>query len=297
MINVAELLKDVPEDFELYSPLFGKVKFKFVNNGKFGIVVEDSEECRRSFDKYGRYFTIYSNAECLLFPSKDCRTWEGWKLPIEPKFKVGDWIHQHRVGIFKIIEICESWYEVIDKFDRHYSISFEEEKNCTLWTITDAKDGDVLATNNIICVFKKLDKDGYYIISPCIYTVKDGLEIINDEDDSIGSCGFKPATKEDRDLLFRKMKEAGYEWDADKKELLKIKHYAIANFHAGMPVLVRDSDEHKWLYTIFGIYNIDNSVYPFVVVTMRGYAQCIPFEGNEHLLGTTDMCPEEYINW
>ena len=29
----------------------------------------------------------------------------------------------------------------------------------------------------------------------------------------------KPATKEQRDLLFQKMKEAGYEWDADKKEL------------------------------------------------------------------------------
>ena len=28
-----------------------------------------------------------------------------------------------------------------------------------------------------------------------------------------------PATKEQRDLLFQKMKEAGYEWDAEKKEL------------------------------------------------------------------------------
>lgn len=31
-----------------------------------------------------------------------------------------------------------------------------------------------------------------------------------------------PATKEQRDLLFQKMKEAGYEWDADKKELKKV---------------------------------------------------------------------------
>ena len=31
-----------------------------------------------------------------------------------------------------------------------------------------------------------------------------------------------PATKEQRDLLFQKMKEAEYEWDADKKELKKI---------------------------------------------------------------------------
>ncbi len=74
-------------------------------------------------------------------------------------------------------------------------------------------------------------------------------------------------------------------------------HYDILNFYAGMPVLVRDSYEHKWLYTIFGNYDKHNSVYPFVVVDMRGYAQCIPFKGNEHLLGTTDMCDEQYINW
>ena len=30
-----------------------------------------------------------------------------------------------------------------------------------------------------------------------------------------------PATKEQCDLLFAKMKEAGYEWDNDKKELMK----------------------------------------------------------------------------
>ena len=31
-----------------------------------------------------------------------------------------------------------------------------------------------------------------------------------------------PATKEQRDLLFQKMKEAAYEWDAEKKKLKKI---------------------------------------------------------------------------
>ena len=84
----------------------------------------------------------------------------------------------------------------------------------------------------------------------------------------------------------------------DYKELeLPKPHYNIKNFYAGMEVLVRDSDEHKWLYTIFGIYNKDNPLYPFVVVNIRGYRQCIPFEGNEHLLGTTDIPSEEYINW
>ena len=43
-----------------------------------------------------------------------------------------------------------------------------------------------------------------------------------------GECGHRtnvhPATKEQHDLLFQKMKEAGYEWDAEKKELKKIEN-------------------------------------------------------------------------
>ena len=62
---------------------------------------------------------------------------------VEPKFKVGDWVIQENVGVYKIIEICESWYEVIDVEDNHYSISFDKEYMCHLWDITkDAKKGD-----------------------------------------------------------------------------------------------------------------------------------------------------------
>ena len=33
---------------------------------------------------------------------------------------------------------------------------------------------------------------------------------------------YCPATKEQRDTLFAEMKEVGYEWDAEKKQLRKI---------------------------------------------------------------------------
>ena len=36
---------------------------------------------------------------------------------------------------------------------------------------------------------------------------------------------YVPATKEQRNTLFAKMKEAGYEWDAEKKELKKVEQY------------------------------------------------------------------------
>ena len=82
----------------------------------------------------------------------------------------------------------------------------------------------------------------------------------------------------------------------DDYELAPKPHYDIKNFHAGMPVLVRIDNSLKWSYTLFSHYN-KGWAYPFSVASYCSVKQCIPFEGNEHLLGTTDMCDEQYINW
>ena len=84
----------------------------------------------------------------------------------------------------------------------------------------------------------------------------------------------------------------------DYKELeLPVKpHYDITNFHAGMPVLVRWYNTGRWRYSLYSFYEED-SINPFD--TVKGsFTQCIPFnEDTKHLLGTTDMPSEEYINW
>lgn len=111
-----------------------------------------------------------------------------------------------------------------------------------------------------------------------------------------------PATKEQRDLLFAKMKETGYEWDTDKKELNKIMpHYDIANFKPFDKVLVRCSNDEEWMIEFFCKYDTlvhtaPHRDYPFMGIG-DSYSQFIPYEGNEHLLGTTDMPDECYINW
>ena len=108
----------------------------------------------------------------------------------------------------------------------------------------------------------------------------------------------KPATKEQRDMLFKKIKEAGYQWDEKKKELRKIQpHYDIASFYAGMPVLVRDYNDEEWLYVQFSHMR---KLAPALVFDAgcHDWYQCIPFnDDTKHLLGTTDMPSEEYINW
>ena len=80
MINVAKLLKDAPKGMKLYSPLFGEVTFVRIDDQSgYPIDVTDGNGNGKSFTKFGVYFAHHPDAECLLFPSKDCRTWEGRK--------------------------------------------------------------------------------------------------------------------------------------------------------------------------------------------------------------------------
>ena len=141
----------------------------------------------------------------------------------EPRFEDGDWIVQKGLGTYKIVEICESWYEVISyKYGIQYSIGFDKENDCHLWTIQNAKDGDVLQLGEVTAIFKEFigNENCRCYCSVC----KGEFEIPSqdDDDNSYGCFNTTPATKEQRDLLFQKMKEAGYKWDAEKKELKKI---------------------------------------------------------------------------
>lgn len=145
---------------------------------------------------------------------------------VESKFKVGDWIINSIGTLRHIVAVDKTGYET----DKGW-LTHDYYENCFhLWTIKDAKDGDVLTTKNFIFIFKNIDSDNgvrYY----CHY------EISNYEADDLfevafpqcvmgrvgnGLSYYSPATEEQCDLLFSKMKESGYEWDSEKKELRKI---------------------------------------------------------------------------
>ena len=139
---------------------------------------------------------------------------------VEPKFKVGDWVKAISSGnVFKILSVNDGLYRVLcyDGVEANYPI--EVEKDLAYWTIKDAKNGDVLATKDIVFIFKHMDKTG---LSLC----KSYCEVIGNSKLGLGFDfsinDVHPATKEQRDILFQKMNEAGYEWDAEKKELKKI---------------------------------------------------------------------------
>ena len=131
----------------------------------------------------------------------------------QPKFKVGDWIaNDYCDG--KVIALTDDAYLL----DSGQGIPFSCEHNTHLWTIQDAKDGDVLVdVYGNIGIFQK--NDDFDWSSYCSLGSNGGFRCFAIEHELDGS---HPATKEQRDLLFQKMKEEGYEWDAEKKELKKI---------------------------------------------------------------------------
>ena len=143
---------------------------------------------------------------------------------VVPKFKDGDIIKHNRANIIcKVISVNNGSYDVENiKQTRGRIELFNAEQNFHLWTIRDAKDGDILAwsDSNCIAIFSKIENDESFISHGFIGNITGvfekgygGHSITNH---------LHPATREQRDLLFTKMKEAGYEWDSEKKELRKI---------------------------------------------------------------------------
>lgn len=80
-INIANKLKHCKKGTKLYSPLFGEVEFENVDD-KIEIIVhtDEGEIYKVSFEKDGKYYIIYKDAECLLFPSKDNRDWNSFQV-------------------------------------------------------------------------------------------------------------------------------------------------------------------------------------------------------------------------
>lgn len=59
-------------------------------------------------------------------------------------------------------------------------------------------------------------------------------------------------------------------------------------FKAYDRVLVRDKDDERWQAAFYDQYLADEEKYPHHVISGACFTQCIPYAGNEHLLGTTD---------
>ena len=183
------------------------------------------------------FLELQKQHHAATFEIEECIAWlekQGKQLADKnkPRFEVGDWV---------VFITSESVYQVEKKENYEYTLrhilggslclSFSNEKLIREWTIQDAKDGDVISFYSeykgnkmfqIGIVEKYVGKYG-----GCSNTFKIYFGVDWDNNLQIGKymgCDdIRPATKEQRDSLMKAMNNAGYEWDADKKELKKEK--------------------------------------------------------------------------
>lgn len=147
---------------------------------------------------------------------------------------------------------------IMDDFGTEYDMHSDAYKYFRLWTIQDAKEGDVLVStwkgHSYIYIFKEIESNA--IVSYIYYYPK--LDAIDVGVINMDNTPTIPATKEQHDLLFQKMKEAGYKWDVEKKKLKEIEQKSADKFEpkfkAGDKVLVDGK-----IYTI-KLVNEDNYI-------------------------------------
>ena len=255
-MNIADILQHCPKGMALYSPLFGECKLVDASP-QIGIRVEMTDEnggeYQYSFSIEGTFCPV-RGAECLLFPSESQRDWTLFRLPV----KNGDIMKWNEKGL--MLEKIESKIP---------------------------KNGDILMTDagRAFIATDKVDKDNCVIAYCGINSINEFY--VGDPNNGWTASPWTYASKDAAKVLFDKMQEAGYRWNAIE---LKLEKRTECLFKPFDKVLVRDNKKSAWNCSLFSFYN-DDCIYPFLCIdTYHNY--CIPYEGNEHLLGTTNS-PEQ----
>jgi flavodoxin len=149
---------------------------------------------------------------------------------VEPKFKVGDWVVNKFGDVWHIDSFDKKNYQVSNGNEYNY-FPISKQNEMHLWTIQDAKDGDVLVIEsgrrNDKCLFIFKCRADREILEYCYYRCSS--DTFSTTGSYIGYLDniYHPATKEQRYLLFQKMVEAGYAWDDRQLKLIKIEQKPV----------------------------------------------------------------------
>lgn len=309
-INIANILRNKPINTKLYSPLFGDVYFSYINMlNHISVLHHDIVDY---FYNDGRY-KDYDEAELMLFPSKEMRDWSKFA------WKKGNVLVSNDSGTEVIFD---KWYDdtYTNFYSKHYlnsedenNIKYYEDFLCTTerYSLEDKdtaqtyintiekrlggklnfetlkieksefKDGDVVTImphigDKLIYLFKAEDDEKYYG-----HAFLDGNIAIVNEDSYCQKdfCTARSSTEEEKQL-FEALAKKGKAWDAEKKQIVELKPKVLLKPFD--KVLCRDDNDTPWKVGLFS--HIDGKMFQCVGSI---YRQCIPYEGNEHLLGTT----------
>lgn len=289
-INLVELLKDCSSRMELDCAMNENVYFNEILDDEDSIypikcyIIENGVRNSIYFTKYGEFCNT-GTAKCVIFP-KGKTTWEGFQIP----FKDGDVVATKKgmyIGIVKIENGMQQYAYVaineVNNLSRNISYCFdrlatEEEKEKIFQAIKDngykwnqeTKTLEKLVEPKFKVEDKVKRKNINYV--PIVTIVKfddDCYGYFNEG----GQYGVIPISKQD-------------DWELVPN---KFDINTLVPFESR--VLVRNVG--AWEPAFWGYYSKEYS-YPFVVAGGNTFAQCIPYEGNEHLLGTAE---DFYKTW
>ena len=309
-MNIAEILKYCPKGTKLYSTIFGEVTFDKIDiDEKYPIIVCKLDCMKTSFTEEGHY-TDYPTSECVLFPSKDQRDWTKFRLPVKrgdimmevngkcPFISSGKIFSFSSRGIcgltvsdcFKISDVDGYWT------DNFYIPASEEVKKKLFDKMAEAGykwNVNTLELEKMESIFKEGDvikdnKNNLYLIVDTNVRPKIGCALnqdmkltILDKVTTLASIKFTLANEKERNILYSALVREGYQYDKKQHKLVKQK------FKPFDKVLIRDDINEKWSINLFSYYDEEDQAFPYVCISGR-YEHCIPYEGNEYLLGTTD---------
>lgn len=297
-INIAAILKDKPKNTKLYSPLFGYVYFLGV---EYGIIKVTHCGKLVIFFGDGRYYN-YPESEPLLFPSKEMRDWSkfAWErgdvLINDAGYKIffDKWENDNYTRFFGSVKVhCydtedytlaskEEAQEFIKSIEKTYGGKLNL-KTLEIEKQPEFKDGDIVALVIRKCTHIAIfqSRQEAYIGFHAVLCQNDELLLEEPFREDVGDIELRLATDSEKQQLFAALEKEGKRWDAEKKQIVDLKpKWTPKPFDK---VLVRDSKASKWRANLFSHKNIDEPYY----CVYASWNYCIPYEGNERLLGTT----------
>lgn len=314
-INIAEILKDKPRGTKLYSILSdGEC---FLNEASEDSIYIDIDNRKRfwCFTVYGSTHS-FPNGCVLLFPSREMRDWEkfSWKkgdvlisdcgfVCIFKEWASDDYTKFNGCYFDGMPNAETAKYSKLDN-NTAYGYIREIENRCggklNLETLkiekqNEFKDGDIVTQGVLkgvnVCIIKncidKIDnKYNYY----AIYNTQD--KEINYDDWSYISPFSKFATGSEKQQLFEALAKEGKHWDAEKKQIVDLKpKYEFKPMDLCLMKYIGKYNNRGWelcqyAYTEHRVSSSGEQRDFYHAVGGEIYAECIPYKGNEHLLGT-----------
>lgn len=223
---------------------------------------------------------------------KDCS--KGTKLysPIFGEVK----FNKYHENIITILSTSNDGRDTLNTFSKNGSYySGYSQSECLLFPSSKMRDwtkffkrGDVVIKNGggMAAVFDGWANDTYTEFNTTINLYGDGN---TGEEKVCDTLLFRKATEEECKQFVKKAERIlNGKYNPDTLQVEPVK--PTCPFKPFEKVLVRDNDEQAWCANYFSHYK--NAPDYFYVCINGIYHYCIPYEGNEHLLGTTDPYTE-----